>query len=61
MEVLLQMVSCIGAGVVLMLGSIPGLAYQSKYHKMLYTGSYWDISVSQESYAIGLYNSHILL
>ena len=39
MEVLFQIVSYIGAGVSLMLGSIPGAAYKSKYHKSLYTGA----------------------
>ena len=39
MEDLFQIVSYIGAGVSLMLGSIPGAAYKSKYHKSLYTGA----------------------
>jgi hypothetical protein len=34
MEVLFQMASYIGAGVSLMLGSIPGAAYKSKNHKL---------------------------
>ena len=38
MKVFFQMVSYIGAGIPLMLGSIPGTAYKSKYHKSLYTG-----------------------
>ena len=35
MEVLFQIVSYIGAGVSLMLGSIPGAAYKGKYHNKL--------------------------
>ena len=38
MEFLFQVVSYIGAGVSLMLGSIPGAAYEGKYHKSLYIG-----------------------
>ena len=37
MEVLFQIVSYVGAG--LMLESIPGAAYKGKYHKSLYTGT----------------------
>jgi hypothetical protein len=33
MEVLFQVVSYIGAGVSLILGSIPGAVYKSNYHK----------------------------
>lgn len=36
MEVLLQIASCIGAGVSLRLGSISGAAYKGKYHKSSY-------------------------
>ena len=39
MEVLFQIASSIGAGVSLMLGSIPGAACECKYHKSLYTGA----------------------
>ena len=39
MEVLFQIVSYIGAGVSLMLGSIPGAAYKSQYHKGSHTGA----------------------
>lgn len=39
MEVLFQIVFYIGAGVSLMLGSIPGAAYKGKYHKSLYMGT----------------------
>ena len=39
MEVLFQIVSYIGAGVSLMLGSIPGAVYESECHKSLYTSA----------------------
>ena len=39
MEVLYQLVSHIGAGVSLMLGSIPGATYKGKYYKSLYMGA----------------------
>ena len=39
MEVLFQIVSYIGAGVSLMLGSIPGAVYKGKYYKNLHTGA----------------------
>lgn len=52
MEVLLQMVSCIGAGVVLMLGSIPGLAYKGKKQNSSYldAGSVAGLLVRVQAY-----------